>query len=1757
MSTRLGRALRGLSLACLWLVAALFAAPALAQVQVMQEGVAPAGSTGVVAVAAGWHHSCALRDDGSVFCWGNNDSGQGTPPPGMRFTAISAGWFDTCGVRDNGELACWGQKPELQQVPLGQFTSVAVSDGGHACALRTDGQTVCWGPAFNDGQPQPLGQHLALSASGDQFCGLRTDYGIECWRPETAAWPQGIPGGPYRAVTVQGYACGLEHSGAVRCWDIDNYGIERDARSGVYSAISGTCALNELSHADCWGWAQYASYEPGDQLVTLVTGNDHACGIRGDGSLVCWGGNYHGEASPPQQATTPVPGEGVVPNGQGSVLAIVSGEFHACALRSDGTVSCWGDNYSGQAAAPQMRFSAIGAGGMSTCGIADDGNAICWGDQFGPPAEGPFASVAVGFGHACGLRADGEARCWGHSGSSWQPQGRYRVLSADMDQTCGLRGDGSVECWMPWGNPRVMPGGPYTAISISRTQRCGIEQNGSARCWDRLEDYELEGRPGPLTTVSAGGRATCGLSPDGMVDCWRNIWNWSPQPQGTFTALSLGEDHACGIRQDGSVACWGEQSLDVTRPPKALTVPPSIAAGGRHTCAVGGDGQVDCWGLNDRGQIEAPAGNFVTVDSGENHSCALRDDGQALCWGENSEGQLNAPAMPFAQMSVGRAHGCGLSEQGEVSCWGWNGNGQTMPPEYMLFDSISAGFAHTCGVVKNAPQALCWGFNGDGQTYVPGLPWEQRWLSVQAGDRHSCGLVSDGTIRCWGGDSDGQLWVPQNENFTALSVGAYHNCAIRQGGRVTCWGANWARQSDAPDGRFVSVSAGLNHSCAISVEGTRQCWGDNGDGQAPQRAIVPHYLDWIRYNEPVYFRFSLVEGRDPYYYGPELPAQVRLTAGSLPVGLTLQSNGEVSGTPNQAGLYTFTISGVDENGFGASREYQLYIDATPPVITTFYSWPYTESNGWFTSNIEISWTVEDEETSGWPVSGCDRRMFSADTAGTTVTCTATSPGGTASRSVTIRRDTTAPETSLTATPPAGQGTGQFAFTGSDTTAGISHYECSLDGVAYTTCTSPRSVSVGSGNHTFQVRAVDRAGHRDATPASYAWTVDSTPPVVTSNVTGTQGSNGWYVGNVQIGWTVTDAESEIASKVGCELSTLASDALQATYTCTATSVGGTTSREVAVRRDTVAPDTRLLSTPPAVSNATSATFEFDGSDATSGVVAYECRFDSSSVWQSCSSPKRYENLGHGQHVFYVRAIDAAGHRDELEAGYVFKVDTTPPQIIAGQAAQWGSNGWAIGDVQVTFAIHEPESTYTSTPGCEALTQRDDTAGTSITCSATSVGGSSSNTIVVRRDTVAPDTRFTVTPGNGTDANFAFEGDDATSGVASFECSVDGATFAACASPLNFQVAPGTHTLAVRAMDSAGHRDASPISHVWTADTTAPTVTPSITGTLGNDGWYVGDVQVSWQVADAESTVTSSGCNTVVVTTDTSGAGFSCTATSAGGTTVRTVTVKRDATAPVIDVDATTAPNAAGWYKNDVVVEFSCADAMSGGVTCPAAQVLTGEGAAVASTARAVTDAAGNSAVSKVVTMKIDRTAPTLTPAVTPGTLLLNANTTANANGADALSGIAGQQCAALATGSVGNKTVTCTVTDRAGNSASDSANYRVTYGFNGFTSPVQNPSVLNVSKAGRSVPLRWRVVDAQGAPVSNLGTANVGAIAISCPFSTENRISVYGGSNGQLQNLGNGYYQLDWMGAFSLRGYCRRLELNLGDGEVHPALFKFN
>ena len=111
----------------------------------------------------------------------------------------------------------------------------------------------------------------------------------------------------------------------------------------------------------------------------------------------------------------------------------------------------------------------------------------------------------------------------------------------------------------------------------------------------------------------------------------------------------------------------------------------------------------------------------------------------------------------------------------------------------------------------------------------------------------------------------------------------------------------------------------------------------------------------------------------------------------------------------------------------------------------------------------------------------------------------------------------------------------------------------------------------------------------------------------------------------------------------------------------------------------------------------------------------------------------------------------------------------------------------------------------------------------------------------------------------------------------------------------------------------------------SDVTPPVITPTITGTLGNDNWYTSDVEISWDVSDDESAITSPACTATLVDTDTPEQTASCSATSAGGTADAEVTVKRDATAPVIGYTGNT-----GAYTVDQNIAIDCdaSDAQSG-------------------------------------------------------------------------------------------------------------------------------------------------------------------------------------------------------------------------------------
>src|SRR5437588_5286723 len=130
-------------------------------------------------------------------------------------------------------------------------------------------------------------------------------------------------------------------------------------------------------------------------------------------------------------------------------VVVSTGLYHTCAIRSDGTVACWGYHVSGQATAPTGTFSAISAGGSHTCGIRSDGTAACWGSNTYGQATAPtgtFSAISAGGSHTCAIRSDGTAACWGlnTNGQATPPAGLGTItsISAGDSHTCALKRNG-------------------------------------------------------------------------------------------------------------------------------------------------------------------------------------------------------------------------------------------------------------------------------------------------------------------------------------------------------------------------------------------------------------------------------------------------------------------------------------------------------------------------------------------------------------------------------------------------------------------------------------------------------------------------------------------------------------------------------------------------------------------------------------------------------------------------------------------------------------------------------------------------------------------------------------------------------------------------------------------------------------------------------------------------------------------------------------------------------------------------------------------------------------------------------------------------------------------------------------------------------------------------------------------------------------------------------------------------------------------
>jgi alpha-tubulin suppressor-like RCC1 family protein len=377
------------------------------------------------------------------------------------------------------------------------------------------------------------------------------------------------------------------------------------------------------------------------------------------------------------------------------------------------------------------------------------------------------------------------------------------------------------------------------------------------------------------SVVSAGGFHTCALVAGG-VQCWgynnygqlgNNSTTNSSTPVrvvgvgGTgylsnVTQISAGKYHTCAVVSGGAVYCWGQNASGpnvygqlgnnsttnsstpvqvLTDAVTYLTNVTQVGSGGGHTCALRSDNTVYCWGRNAFGevgdntttrrlvavQVRISAGAFLTnavqIAIGANHSCAQLSDSTVRCWGYNFYGEIGDNTTTNSSVAT------------QVLAAGGSGS-------LTGVSAISSGRFHTCALLSDH-SVYCWGDNdngelGDGTTTSRSLPVRAGTIdnatSISAGEYHSCSVLDDGTAQCWGAAAFGQVGdgTTADTSTPVPVVGPGGWGLLTNIAAISAGGGNW------PDGTGTD---NYEHTVALLTDGTVVSWGQNiygelGDG---------------------------------------------------------------------------------------------------------------------------------------------------------------------------------------------------------------------------------------------------------------------------------------------------------------------------------------------------------------------------------------------------------------------------------------------------------------------------------------------------------------------------------------------------------------------------------------------------------------------------------------------------------------------------------------------------------------------------------------------------------------------------------------------------------------------------------------------------------------------------------------------------------------------------------------------------------------
>lgn len=679
-------------------------------------------------------------------------------------------YFDSCAIKADGTVWCWGSfngwedgddhpTPEL----VTGLTGV-VSLSSHAttrCALKADGTVWCWGESISP----VFGPDVEVTEA-DYYGYYYTLYSA----PEPVQKPELDH---VKSVVIGwGHMCALEDDGSVWCWGDGTYGQLGDGTTDVRDTPVRVEGLPQVRH--------------------IAATDNTTCVVTVAGDVFCWGTNVSGElgdgsapAGPPyyEFTSSDVP---LQVAGLQDVVALEAGSFNFCAITAEQEVKCWGGlsgsslNEVDTSSPVAIDFWAgakdVAPGYSHACAVLSDGRISCIGDyRFGETGavtrdattpvfvEGIDDAVMVSVGDylSCAVRASGEVLCWG-------------------DDSSGQLGDGTVglaESAVPLA---VASDDAFSAVAAADSV-CGLQTNGELSCWGSNFNGELGVDPSILVASAT------------PVD--------GPDLPGIVT-LSGGEGHFCALLDDASVSCWGDNTFGqlgdplITDLSSAMPIQVAELSGVtaldssfNFSCALLDGGTVSCWGDNSYGQLgldpeEVPFSAVATpvpdvtdaidVAAGPYHVCARRSDASVMCWGGNYFSQFGPntsdPALPMIVPAFEGAKAIG-TETG-VTC---------------LVNSDD-----TVSCTKWAPTATDAGVEND--------PVLVEGLSNVASITPRCGLRHDGSIACWAEDwveppADGGA-LPLTE-FLELGPasqlsGRGTKCAVLSGdSSIVCWGSNW------------------------------------------------------------------------------------------------------------------------------------------------------------------------------------------------------------------------------------------------------------------------------------------------------------------------------------------------------------------------------------------------------------------------------------------------------------------------------------------------------------------------------------------------------------------------------------------------------------------------------------------------------------------------------------------------------------------------------------------------------------------------------------------------------------------------------------------------------------------------------------------------------------------------------------------------------------------------------------------------------